>query len=265
MGKGRFYASIGLAVAITLFFILPSMAATIKGIAYDTELRPLKDVIIEINTTPLQRYVARDGTFLFSLPLGIYNISAYFEGQTDTFVAHEIIRVDENGRYLRDLFLKPLPRKGNASEMPPAEPKTFFDVYKLYFMYGGGILLGLAIIGISYLLITRSSRQRQVSQAEPHKKPDSQPSPDGMTKGSDANDAEKIPKQSSPAIPVPEKVDIDELLKLIKNNGGRMTQKDIRKEIPLSEAKISLMVSELEERGDVKKIKKGRGNIIIIK
>ena len=55
MGKGRFYASIGLAVAITLFFILPSMAATIKGIAYDTELRPLKDVIIEINTTRARR------------------------------------------------------------------------------------------------------------------------------------------------------------------------------------------------------------------
>jgi uncharacterized membrane protein len=43
----------------------------------------------------------------------------------------------------------------------------------------------------------------------------------------------------------------------------RVTQKQIRKEVPLSEAKISLMISELESEGIVEKIKKGRGNILI--
>ena len=62
-----------------------------------------------------------------------------------------------------------------------------------------------------------------------------------------------------------EDVDLEKIIKIIKQEGGRTTQKDIRKEIPLSEAKISLMIAELEHKGIVEKIKKGRGNIIILK
>ena len=58
---------------------------------------------------------------------------------------------------------------------------------------------------------------------------------------------------------------LEDIVKIIKNEGGRATQKDIRKKIPLSEAKISLMIAELEHKGVVEKIKKGRGNIIILK
>ncbi|MBI2102020.1 hypothetical protein HYT53_05415 [Candidatus Woesearchaeota archaeon] len=58
---------------------------------------------------------------------------------------------------------------------------------------------------------------------------------------------------------------LSQLVKIIKNEGGRATQKEIRKQIPLSEAKISLMIAELEHKGVIEKIKKGRGNIIILK
>jgi len=57
----------------------------------------------------------------------------------------------------------------------------------------------------------------------------------------------------------------DKILTLLKNNQGRMTQKEIRKEIPLSEAKISLMIAELEASNKIKKIKKGRTNIIVMR
>ena len=43
-----------------------------------------------------------------------------------------------------------------------------------------------------------------------------------------------------------------------------MTQKDLRKHFAMSEAKISLMITELESLKKIKKIKKGRGNIIIL-
>ena len=56
-----------------------------------------------------------------------------------------------------------------------------------------------------------------------------------------------------------------EILRFIKEKGGRVTQKDIRKRFPSSEAKISLLISELEHKGKLEKIKKGRGNIIILK
>lgn len=56
----------------------------------------------------------------------------------------------------------------------------------------------------------------------------------------------------------------DKVLEIIKKEGGRTTQKEIRKQIPMSEAKISLVITELEHKGIIKKIKKGRGNIIIL-
>ena len=62
-----------------------------------------------------------------------------------------------------------------------------------------------------------------------------------------------------------EDVDLEKIIKIIKQEGGRTTQKEIRKQIPLSEAKISLIITELEHKGIIEKIKKGRGNIIILK
>ena len=58
--------------------------------------------------------------------------------------------------------------------------------------------------------------------------------------------------------------DIEKLLNILKSNNGRMTQKDLRKHFAMSEAKISLMITELESLKKIKKIKKGRGNIIIL-
>jgi uncharacterized membrane protein len=57
--------------------------------------------------------------------------------------------------------------------------------------------------------------------------------------------------------------DLQGVLKVLDKNGGRMTQKELRKNFELSEANISLMITELESLGLVKRIKKGRGNIII--
>ena len=64
---------------------------------------------------------------------------------------------------------------------------------------------------------------------------------------------------------VAEDESLDRILKIIKDVGGRITQKDLRKHFPLSEAKVSLMITELESKGKIEKIKKGRGNIIILK
>ena len=58
--------------------------------------------------------------------------------------------------------------------------------------------------------------------------------------------------------------DLQQVIDVVKKHGNRTTQKELRKEIPLSEAKVSLMVSELEDKGILKKIKKGRGNIIVL-
>jgi len=71
--------------------------------------------------------------------------------------------------------------------------------------------------------------------------------------------------QQPTAIPKTEELpeDIHELYALIMKKGGRVTQKELRGEMKCSEAKVSLMLDDLEDRGYIKKIKKGRSNIII--
>jgi len=54
------------------------------------------------------------------------------------------------------------------------------------------------------------------------------------------------------------------VLEVIKKE-KRITQKSLRKQFPLSEAKISLVITELEAKGKIEKIKKGRGNLLIFK
>ena len=59
---------------------------------------------------------------------------------------------------------------------------------------------------------------------------------------------------------------IEKTLEIIKNHDGRISQKELRKEMMyLSEAKISLILTELEHKGKIEKIKKGRGNVVIAK
>jgi len=59
--------------------------------------------------------------------------------------------------------------------------------------------------------------------------------------------------------------DLKEVLEILKSEGGRITQKELRKRLGYSEAKMSLIVADLERRGLVEKIKKGRGNVIFLK
>ena len=58
--------------------------------------------------------------------------------------------------------------------------------------------------------------------------------------------------------------DLNQVLNVIRESGGRINQVELRQKLPYSEAKVSLMISDLEDRGLVRKIQKGRGNIIVL-
>jgi len=58
--------------------------------------------------------------------------------------------------------------------------------------------------------------------------------------------------------------DLQPLLDFLSQHEGRASQTEIVKAFPVSEAKISLMLSELEHLGKIHKIKKGRTNVIIL-
>ncbi len=79
---------------------------------------------------------------------------------------------------------------------------------------------------------------------------------------------EPEPVQASVPEPVlsdePVPADLQEILDILASQGGRMTQKDMRKRLKYSEGKVSLMLLDLEKRGKIQKFKKGRGNVLFL-
>jgi uncharacterized membrane protein len=76
---------------------------------------------------------------------------------------------------------------------------------------------------------------------------------------------EEIEDISTPKKPLPLPADLQEIMDIIRGQGGRITQKELRSRLKYSEGKVSLMLTDLERRGVVEKFKRGRGNVVIIK
>lgn len=64
-------------------------------------------------------------------------------------------------------------------------------------------------------------------------------------------------------LPLP--ADLREVMDIIRGQGGRITQKDLRSKLRYSEGKVSLMLADLERRELIEKFKRGRGNVVILK
>jgi len=56
--------------------------------------------------------------------------------------------------------------------------------------------------------------------------------------------------------------DEDRIIKLLEDNGGRMRQVSIVEETEWSKSKVSMLLSEMEDDGDISKLRVGRENII---
>ncbi|GCF12296.1 hypothetical protein Harman_02310 [Haloarcula mannanilytica] len=68
---------------------------------------------------------------------------------------------------------------------------------------------------------------------------------------------------AEPAVPDEELLtDSDRVRKLLEENGGRMKQVDIVDNTDWSKSKVSMLLSDMEEEGDISKLRVGRENII---
>jgi len=214
-------------IILLIFFLLfldTAFAATIHGSIYDYSLDKVNDAILEVNSQPKQYFVAKNGTYVFNLPIGEYIIKVE-QYKDEVLVAYtsENISVVDDGNYVLDLILFPSFIEEDELVNEKIDiPEDEFTTTRSINLYLIDLLLILILVVIFYFL----NKKRKKSKED--------------------NDLERI-------------------IKIIKEHGGRTTQKEIRKQLPLSEAKISLMITELEHGGVIKKIKKGRGNIIIFK
>ncbi|WP_049920864.1 helix-turn-helix transcriptional regulator [Halopiger djelfimassiliensis] len=90
--------------------------------------------------------------------------------------------------------------------------------------------------------------------AEPADDPDSSPEPTSPPAGTDPS---TDPLEDEELL-----TDEDRVVKLIRENGGRMKQVNIVEETGWSKSKVSMLLSDMESEGTISKLRVGRENII---
>ncbi len=241
----------GTLILLVISFLTGSgQAAAVHGVIYswsDFE-KPLRNAIVEINSIPVQSKVATDGTYSFEdLQPGNYTIMAkFYRNNVMEYSAEEVVRiVDREGNFNIDILLFPatdseIEYLGDMNLTGDIDLKN--DPPSNTYLWAAGIVIILSsvLIGL-WIWKKKTPPGGQIINDPPMQQP------------------EKIP--DTPEKEIPE--DLRDLYALIMKKGGRVTQKDLRGDMKCSEAKVSLMLDDLEDRGYIKKIKKGRSNIII--
>lgn len=127
-------------IAVVLALVGPALAsnstATVHGTVYDyNTFKPLDNAVVEVNSTPSQSMVAKYGVYSFDLIPGDYNITAlYYQNSTVTYSATEIIKIKDQGNYVRDLLLLPVYSEelmGNSEDNKSAENSSSYTINSL--------------------------------------------------------------------------------------------------------------------------------------
>jgi len=220
----------GKAILMVIFFafmLAPYCEAVkVEGKLYNKNFELLKNVVVEINTNPKQTFISKDGYYSFTMTSGRYSLIAYYKDKNNSVLYNMVeVMLPSAGTYNVDIFVDQ-PYIGIDVPTQLTEKKIFSILpYVLMIV----IFFFVLIVSVLVYFLIRKRKHRQPSASE-------------------------------------EKSDIEEFILAIKESGGRITQKELRIKFPkYSEAKVSLVVTELESKGRVEKIKKGRGNVIILK
>jgi uncharacterized membrane protein len=216
-----------------------SSAAKIYGNAYGPGLELLKNTVVSVNSTPQQTLVAADGAYSFELAPGNYIIEAY--NSENSLYDKEELDIKTEGSYVLDLILFEM-AEIDELDLNESELVMIEDLFKETKPDAKDVIItvliaALIIAGAIAYVVFRYKKLK----------------------------GEKPGKRKKPAnakkVYSPDKT-LDKVINFIKKE-KRTTQKEIRKGLGMSEAKVSLLITDLEDRGMIRKIKKGRGNVII--
>ncbi len=260
-------------IVFTLIVFAPVSAAIVHGVVYNWEnLKPLPKAIVVVNTTPEQRLVTPNGNYSFNLPPGHYVIRAFYykNGRLVLYTEDNITIENASGSYIVDLILFP-PLNFNFTQpdiefpAPSATPTSGGQNNVLvYVIFVSTLLTGVLVA----FYLFKGFRKRKVESdsgtyelsPEPEKP---EPVKVELVKSEmpEEKEVKEEPEKGVPCLPE----DLVKVLDEIVKAGGRITQKELRKKLGYSEAKVSLILTDLERRGYIEKVKVGRGNVVFLK
>lgn len=210
---------------MVLMLVNTVYGAIIQGGIYDFSLEKIENIIIEINTSPPQRQVAIDGSYSFEVSPGAYVMTA--RTIENEVLAREEITIIREGKYTVDIIAFIDLNELEDSELD-IDPSLDTEEKNRTLVIAITIIILLLVVMAVFLIYKKKKKPKK-----------EEPILDG-------NDLKK------------------KVLDIIVKEDGRTTQREIRKLFPYSEAKISLVLTELESEGKIRKIKKGRSNVIIL-
>jgi len=269
-----------------------NITATVHGATYvwDT-LEPLNDTVIDINSTPPQSIVAKNGMYSFELVPGDYTITArYYQNNTLIYSKEATFKIEDEGNYVFDLLLYPISeypvtepisaKINNPNSVSPPEktgtgPSTIGYLpiaLTLILLFGGGYKLSSKYKKTNKNRFQEGKFNIPGFQAKASDKSTaSEVRPGFGNIGGAVFVAEPIIEpadhseiETAALKKPPLSTDLREVLDVIRGYKGRITQKDLRSKLDYSEVKVSLLLSELENRGLITKFKNGRENIVIL-
>ena len=246
-------------VFLLLLFASSANAAIVEGVVYDgLTLEAQANSILTINTNPIQTKVSRDGSYSFTVENGTYVLDAeYRERGVVTQRAQRTLLVDKDGTYTVDIIL--LPEVGMVPSEPlPGEENEPTLLNQLANAAGWWVMVVIILAAASYAVwnVTKHTHQKRTHAQQMEE----------MSSEENETNDEKEKKENSEM--KMDEVELDkyaeEVIGHIKRGGNRMTQKELRGMMKIGEAKVSLVVSELENEKIIKKIKRGRENILVL-
>lgn len=278
-----------LLIALIISLIIPvASAAIVRGVIYDHNYNPLQKIVVTINTTPEQVKISTTGAYYFNVPSGSYSIIATLTKNNITKeIASQEVTVAESDDIVKDLLLyDDFDLEAEFLENWWTKTQDFIQERIEIF-----VILTLTIVVVICVMYGLSIYRKKILNNASENFNNAQSSvastvPDGLltemssteSEVSDVNielihSAEEKPSNPETAVviaspqPIIENKSNDDLMKekiskLIAQTNGTLTQKDLRKEFSVSEAKISMVLSSMEADGAIKKVKKGRVNYL---
>ncbi len=241
----RFNCLLSFLVIILLLVPLVT-AATLKGSIYNSNLGLESDVLVEIEN---QKYLSKDGTYSFDLEMGQYTLTA----TKGLISSSEEVELVNGGTTIFDVFL--LDSFGEEDDLWKDTEQNLFsedeteDSGKSGYAMWRYVLGGLIILVLMVRFLWMRKKFGSLSKFRKKHK----------------IEQKKTVQEHKQEI-AQEPGYLDRVVDIIKKHDGRIHQKTLRKEmLDISESKVSLILTELEHKGKIERVKKGRGNVILLK
>ena len=219
---------------LALFALLAVLhAATLQGNVYSADsFDAVRGAMVKLEGASTYQVFSSDGTYSMEVAPGAYNISAfYYENGTLKGYAKDGIVIGTEGASYDIVLFSPEEFEGivefeigGVDENIPEGQKEGWTPLVV-----GGLVLLIVVLAVAAYFLFGKKKEEEKPKVEKKKELDEE---------------EK------------------KVIEILKGSEGMKNQKELREILKCTDTKISLLISSLEAQGYVKRIKKGRENIV---